>query len=274
MQTLEVRESAIPGERGLFWIGGKVTVPSNKLRGKGPLLHVFEGEMRPPGWEEEGNEYVISTKNFVLDQGDPDNSSLGRYGNDCTRDAKGKGYCKYNNAKMYTEKNKVVLRATRTINTGDELFYSYGVGYWKEDIESKRQKKIEETKKRKEEETTKRKEETKKRKDEETTKRKEEEKKLRETKKWISHVIPKVTELVIAGAKRLMEGQKGERKQSNFGLGGSDKSEKIIEEGEGYYHQKKRQREVEVIDLTLDSDDDEWDYESHIRGRQMKKRFR
>lgn len=124
--NLQVKKSAIPGAgMGLF------TLIDRK---KGENIIEYAGEKRAQAvFDKEPSVYGFSmNKNLVIDARSTQ-SSVARYANDCRASNKRAKQCKSSNSKFSkdTKHNKINIKATRNIKAGEEVFVSYGKGYWK-----------------------------------------------------------------------------------------------------------------------------------------------
>ena len=124
-KKLQIKTSQIPNSgNGLYTTQdikkGQVIVPYG-----GKVITIEE-------YRESGSTYGIHiNKKYILD-GASTQSGLGRWANSCTSRNKKSKDCRGNNAKIaINAKNMTAnLKATRNISSGEEIFLSYGRGFW------------------------------------------------------------------------------------------------------------------------------------------------
>ena len=124
---LQVKKSTIPNTgQGLFTLK-EIKKHEDITEYSGEKLTVEEANRKP-----ESGYGLLINKDTVID-GKSTQSSLGRYANDCRSVNVKAKYCKNNNARfVINHKNKkVMLRATKKIPAGSEIFVSYGRSYWR-----------------------------------------------------------------------------------------------------------------------------------------------
>jgi SET domain-containing protein len=122
---LQIKKSTIPNTgQGLFTLK-EIKKNEDITEYNGVKMTVEEANRK----EESGYALLIN-KDTVID-GKSTQSCLGRYANMCR--SLNKPHCKGNNARFVINQKtkKVVLRATKKIKIGEEIFVSYGRSYWK-----------------------------------------------------------------------------------------------------------------------------------------------
>jgi hypothetical protein len=101
---------------------------------KGELITPYLGPVRQRVDFPDGDygDYSVHLNAHEFIDGRSTQSSLGRYANDCRSVNKKAKICRGKNAKVYadTRNRRGVVRATKNIPKGSEVFVSYGVGYW------------------------------------------------------------------------------------------------------------------------------------------------
>ena len=130
LQRLQVAKSSVPGA-GLGLKLAKGTKPIKK----GERIAPYSGDwvqLHPEDDDEGGPYFLEITKNLAIDAART-NTGLGRWANDPKGAFNESGRRRRPNAQLVADrKNKQgALRASRTINPGDEIFVSYGPGYWR-----------------------------------------------------------------------------------------------------------------------------------------------
>ncbi|AHF17927.1 SET domain-containing protein [Niabella soli] len=123
-KRLFVKTSTLPNAgKGLF---AKVDIAKNEI--------VTEYLGRLAAWKDVEddfeNGYIFHINDELVIDASKDKGSFGRYANDATGLTRVKGLT--NNAEYFEEDTRVFIRAKRKIAAGNEVFVSYGPGYWKQ----------------------------------------------------------------------------------------------------------------------------------------------
>ncbi len=68
----------------------------------------------------------------IVDAKNPADSGMGRYANDCRAANTRASHCSGNNARIYGDRRRhtAQVKAIKPIKKGDEIYASYGPGYW------------------------------------------------------------------------------------------------------------------------------------------------
>lgn len=133
-----------------FYIGGQVYIAKSRIPGagdglfakrnfqKGEIICDYAGQVvkgkLPENWEEESAFIISNPENTVHIRGDVnghDPVTFGAYAND------GLGEVNANAEIVFNDQEKAMLRATRNIQTNEEIILNYGRNYWLDPIEKK-----------------------------------------------------------------------------------------------------------------------------------------
>ena len=149
---LVVKKSTIPGS-GLGLFAAKDFLPKKRDKAthrvvrQPAVVGVATGVEHTQAWADaqpDSNTYIISQTGKVIDQSDPQRSSVTRYANSCRpynqhvqkNPKTGKPYCKKNNTVLQNNGGTLSLKASTKVKKGDEIFWAYGPGYWGKENEA------------------------------------------------------------------------------------------------------------------------------------------
>jgi len=124
---LELKPSSIAGAgRGLYTL---VDIPKDKR------IAQYTGELKTEeAYNKKKSGYGVHLPNGKVLDAHSTQHGIARYANDCRSANKKKGECKGTNARLTSStrdgKTTVWLKSTKRIKAGDEIFVSYGRGYW------------------------------------------------------------------------------------------------------------------------------------------------
>ena len=125
-EKLQIKPSKIQG-------AGKGLITTKK-RKKGEKIADYDGDnISKAQYNQTDSGYGLEIPGGRVIDAHSTQSCLGRWANNCRKRNKDKGECTGNNAKLTysTRTRKAGVKATKTLQPGEEVFVSYGRGYWK-----------------------------------------------------------------------------------------------------------------------------------------------
>jgi uncharacterized protein len=122
---LQIKQSRIRG-------AGKGLV-TTKARKKNEKIADYTGTIRTQAeYDSYDSGYGLAIPGGLVLDADSTQDALGRYANSCRKANKDRGECRGNNARLaYDNRSrKASVKAQRNLRAGEEVFVSYGRGYW------------------------------------------------------------------------------------------------------------------------------------------------